>query len=62
VNGKKAKELRRIAYGDLSLRDAKYFWSNGVGSPIIRDPLRRGYQNIKKIYKRELKAAKGGKA
>jgi hypothetical protein len=46
MNGKKAKRIRREMYGDLSLRDKKYFW-NAVGN-IIRDPLRRAYRAAKK--------------
>jgi len=47
MRGKKAKRLRKKVYGDMSIRDTKYFRNNKTGQ-ITADELRTAYQHSKK--------------
>jgi len=46
MNGKRAKEIRRKVYGDLSLRGRKYY--KDLNGCIIADSKRQEYQKAKK--------------
>ena len=47
MRGKKAKRLRKKVYGDMSIRDTKYFRNNKTGQ-ITADSMRTAYQHSKK--------------
>lgn len=56
MNARKARELRRIVYGDRSFRAKRYSFERDPrankkkekGVPIVADKLRRAYQSLKK--------------
>ena len=50
MNSGRAKKIARLVYGDLSRKGAKYFKMSRTGQ-IIRDDLRRKYQQAKIQYK-----------
>ena len=47
MNGKKAKQLRKLIYGDKSYRDRKYMKK---GLTLISDQLRLKYKKLKKLF------------
>lgn len=47
MNAKKAKKLRKQVYGDLSLKDRKYYELKGTGQ-ILTDTKRQDYQRAKR--------------
>lgn len=48
MNGKKAKKLRKMVYGDSDIRRRGY---GKKKEQIIADPMRQIYQKIKKAMK-----------
>lgn len=64
MNGRKAKELRRQAYGDTSQREERKYYKGSAGRsgrrPIVNGPStpRAVYQRLKKaVYQRLKKSA-----
>lgn len=55
MRGKKAKRIRRIIYGDFSVRGRKSIKNPETGQ-IAADQLRRKYQIAKRISEMELGA------
>ncbi|MBE9594667.1 MAG: hypothetical protein IMF19_14445 [Proteobacteria bacterium] len=51
MNSGRAKKIAKALYEDLSRRGAKYFRVPGTGQ-IIRDELRRRYQGMKKLHRK----------
>lgn len=53
MRGTVAKRLRKIAYGDLSLKTPIKYTSKSPGHPIYIDPRlpRYRYQKLKRAYK-----------
>ena len=49
MNSGRAKKIAKEVYGDLSRKGAKYFKNPGTGQ-IVREDLRRRYQDIKKVH------------
>jgi len=49
MNSGRAKKIAKEVYGDLSRKGAKYFKNPGTGQ-IVREDLRRRYQDTKKNY------------
>lgn len=57
MNGKRAKALRRLVYGDYALRDRKYVGVTHGNGPtasltVVAHGRRRAYQALKKHYAR----------
>lgn len=50
MRGKKAKQIRKLIYGDMAIVP-KYFITKKTGGQIFRDDKRRMYQKAKKAYK-----------
>lgn len=50
MNGKRAKYLRRLIYGDMSLREERKYFRDQNTNAIVLDPkgLRKTYQRAKK--------------
>jgi hypothetical protein len=48
MSGKTAKIVRRLVFGDYSIRSRQYYKKNGT---IIADERRRKYQRVKKLLK-----------
>ena len=52
MRGKRAKQIRKLVYGDYSPRFRKYegfMWESGSTS-VVADKRRRVYQAIKRLY------------
>jgi len=52
MRNKVAKKLRKIVYGDMSIKNRQYAQSRDGN--IIADVRRRMYQNLKREYKNAL--------
>lgn len=57
MNGRKAKALRRAAYGDLSLKTPRKYFSHRGHGQVVNDPKgpRRAYRIAKRLAKRRVK-------
>lgn len=51
MNGKQAKRIRRMVYGDMSLRDERQY-RNTTGKTEMNVGPRRKYLDAKKAYRR----------
>ncbi len=48
MRGTRAKQIRKLIYGDMSLKVRQYYtYPNGQ---VIRDDTRRQYQKAKEVY------------
>ena len=47
-----ARRLRKVAYGDLSLKAREHFHHPRNHGTVIADRHRQAYQNMKRAYKR----------
>lgn len=53
MSGRRAKQMRRLAYQDKDPKDRKYareFCSDGRRYSLVADPDRRRYQAMKELY------------
>ena len=52
MNGRKAKRIRHIVYGEDDYRDRNYYKHGNIGNTIVSDEKRQEYQWRKKIATR----------
>lgn len=56
MRGKAAKRIRKEVYGDrVSGLSMRKYSTDGVSDTVYADPLRRMYQELKKVYTRRRK-------